>query len=265
MLCYFACEFPLFVAGFLHSSRTTGRSFREETITDIMMANLKLLGRDRIIVRFPNEPRTGADMEWNFVNRSDGSYYRLLIQAKLASGETPNWTRHTYRQLSHCVRGEYQADILCEEARTSILPTYPLYIFYHPLHICQSAMRARCPNVEGVNLANGYLVRYHAVREERRLTFFDRQLTSLRDLFCDPIQDDKYLPTPADVHNYLLNKSGIQFSRAALFRTMEIDQPPDIGTTIPDDVLRIIEHPDEGAPTQSDRWTVIFLSDRPTV
>jgi hypothetical protein len=83
MLCYFACEFPQFVAVFLHGSRGTGRSFREETITDIMMANLKLLGRDRVIVRFPNEPRTGADMEWNFVNRSDGSYYRLLIQAKL--------------------------------------------------------------------------------------------------------------------------------------------------------------------------------------
>ena len=81
MLCYFACEFPQFVAGFLHGSRGTGRSFREETITDIMMANLKLLGRDRVIVRFPNESRTGADMEWNFVNRSDGSYYRLLIQA----------------------------------------------------------------------------------------------------------------------------------------------------------------------------------------
>jgi hypothetical protein len=126
-------------------------------------------------------------------------------------------------------------------------------------------MRARCPNVEGVNLANGYLVRYHAVREERRLTFFDRQLTSLRDLFCDAIQDDNYLPTPADVRNYLFNKNGIQFSRAALFRTMEIEQPPDIGTTIPDDVLRIIEHPDEGGPTQPDRWTAIFLSDRPTV
>ena len=265
MRCYFACEFPPFVANFLHNSRTTGRSFREETITDIMMANLKLLGRDRIVVRFPNEPRTGADMEWNFVNRNDGSYYRLLIQAKLASGETPNWDRYTYRQLSHCVRGEYQADILCQEARMSTVPTYPLYIFYHPLHVCLSAMRARCPNVEGANIANGYLVRYHAVREERRLTFFDRRLPSLRELFCDPIQGDGYLPTPADVRNYLLTKNGIQFSRVALFRTMDIEQPPDIGTTIPDDVLRIIEHRDEEAPAQSERWTVIFLSDRPAV
>src|SRR5437763_1470049 len=103
MLCHFACEFPGFVADFLHSGRGMGRNIREETITDIMMANLKLLGRDRVIVRFPNEPRTGADMEWNFVNTSDGSYYRLLVQAKVASGDKPDWSRHTYRQLSHSV------------------------------------------------------------------------------------------------------------------------------------------------------------------
>jgi hypothetical protein len=260
MLCHFACKFPQFVAEFLHTSRGTGRSFREETITDIMMANLKLLGRDRVIVRFPNEPRTGADMEWNFVNRSDGSYYRLLVQAKCASGERPDWSRHTYRQLSHCVQGLYQADTLCQQSKDATNPAYPVYIFYHPLHICQSAVRARLRNVEGANLANGYFVRHHAIRDERHVTFFERQLTSLRDLFCDA-NDDNYVPTPGDVRDYLLNKNAIPFSRAAFLHTMDIEPPPEVGTDIPEEILALIHEEDEAGPRPSDKWTVIFVSD----
>jgi len=121
----------------------------------MMMAGLRLVGTDRVIVRFPNEPTTGADMKWNFCNRSDDTFYRLVVQAKCAYGDDPHWGRHSYCYLSHSVRGQYQADILCNEARRSHDPTFPLYLFYNPAHACRSASEDGLSNIEGATLANG--------------------------------------------------------------------------------------------------------------
>jgi hypothetical protein len=170
MLCQFAHDFPPFVTEFMDSSLDMGRRFREETITDMMMAGLRLVGRDRVIVRFPNEPTTGADMEWNFCNPQDNTFYRLVLQAKCAYGDGPDWGRHSYRYLSHCVRGHYQSDILCNEARRSSEPTYPLYIFYNPAHTCRSASEDGFSSIEGATLASGYVVRSFATKGERRLS-----------------------------------------------------------------------------------------------
>jgi hypothetical protein len=63
MLCQFARQFPPLVADFLERGRQFKRRLREETVTDLMMVNLRNLGSDQIIVDFPDEPTTGADME----------------------------------------------------------------------------------------------------------------------------------------------------------------------------------------------------------
>jgi hypothetical protein len=136
-----------------------------------------------------------------------------------------------------------------------------VYIFYHPRHICDAAGRARSSLVEGVNIANGHFVRYHAVRGERNLTYFDRQLGSLRDLFCDSAKNDDYIPAPSDARDYLLTKNRIQFSRAAIFHTMDIPPPPEVGTMIPDEILGIIHGEDKAEMRPSDRWKVVFVSD----
>src|SRR6266481_5103308 len=168
MLCHFAHQFPPFVANFLESSRDLGRRFREETITDMMMAALQLIGGASVIVRFPNEPKTGADMEWNFVNPYDGTFYRLIIQAKCAYGYGSDWTRHSYKYLPHRTGNKFQADVLCDEARQSTQPTYPLYIFYNPAHTCSLIGQSGYSSIEGVNLANGYLTRSLATAGQRR-------------------------------------------------------------------------------------------------
>jgi hypothetical protein len=62
MLCYFANEFPRLVETFLGFGLSLRRRFREETITDLIMGNLLIAGIRRVIVEFPNEPITGADM-----------------------------------------------------------------------------------------------------------------------------------------------------------------------------------------------------------
>ncbi len=100
MLCQFARQFPPLVAEFLERGRQFKRRLREETVTDLMMVNLQNLGSDQIIVDFPDEPTTGADMEWNFVNRSNHTFYRLLLQAKCAYGNDALLSRHTYKYLS---------------------------------------------------------------------------------------------------------------------------------------------------------------------
>ena len=63
MLCLFAQHFPRSVANLLQRDKKLKRRFREETITDLLMANLVTLGGSSILVDFPDEPTTGADME----------------------------------------------------------------------------------------------------------------------------------------------------------------------------------------------------------
>src|SRR5258707_418105 len=82
MLCHLASEFPQFVAEFLDRGRSLRRRFREETVTDLLMGSLITAGGRRVIMEFPDEPATGADMEWNFVNPDDGTFFRILLQAK---------------------------------------------------------------------------------------------------------------------------------------------------------------------------------------
>jgi hypothetical protein len=129
-LCQLSHQFPPFVEGFLERSRRLRRRFREETVTDLLMGSLITAGGRRIIVEFPDEPVTGADMEWNFVNRDDGTFFRILIQAKQCYGDGKVWTRHGYKELFHTVgsSAKLQAVALCDTARAEIA-THPLYIF----------------------------------------------------------------------------------------------------------------------------------------
>ena len=75
MLCSLAHLFPGFAADFLEGSYRLRRRFKEETITDMLMSALLASGGRRLIVEFPNEPRTGADMQWDFVDVGRGGFF----------------------------------------------------------------------------------------------------------------------------------------------------------------------------------------------
>jgi hypothetical protein len=121
MLCQFARQFPNVVADFLNRSRSLHRRFREESVTDLLMANLIAIGGNRVYVEFPNEPVTGADMEWNFVNWDDNSFYRLRIQAKRLYGIGRNWKRYSYMHLTDLSpnKQQLQVEVLCNSARSN--------------------------------------------------------------------------------------------------------------------------------------------------
>lgn len=158
LLCQFAHRFPELAAQILQRDKHKRRNFREETITDILMAGLTAFEPCGIRVDYPlNESVTGEDMDWEFVapHAMDGRrYLRLHIQAKRAiqsGGKTPYWF---YRELDHespkgAGKGT-QAQTLVAQAKTT-RGCVPLYMFYHP----QDAVDAKSdglPAIKGVNV-----------------------------------------------------------------------------------------------------------------
>lgn len=158
MLCTFAHNFPSVVGRFLDQAADLGRAFREETITDMLMGALVALKPMGIDVRFPNEQRTGADMEWIFVRRDGSTRFHLLIQAKKIHGTGAIWTRRSFPEIFHRVGGgrTLQSDLLIQECLNRPA-TFPLYMFYTNQSVCDMA-RAASVNVEGVSLANGHYI-----------------------------------------------------------------------------------------------------------
>ena len=124
----------------------------------MMMASLVALEGNNLVVEFPDEPRTGADMEWNFVSGDWRSFYRIYIQAKRLYGTGKSWKRYSYRELLHESGGRLQAVTLADTARNAGPGCYPLYAFYNPKHVCEKAARAGEDQVAGVSLVDGYVI-----------------------------------------------------------------------------------------------------------
>lgn len=157
-LCDFAHRFPDFAARILHRDRHKRRNFREETITDLLMAGLTAFEPYGVRVDFPlDESATGEDMDWEFVDpyAKDGRrYLRLHIQAKRAVfrplKQLPSYWH--YDHLDHEAkrnsgRGSQAASLL---AGAAVPGCVPLYMFYHSLDALQSA-GGGLPRIAGVN------------------------------------------------------------------------------------------------------------------
>lgn len=186
MLCDLARDFPPFVARFLEHGLTLRRRFREETITDLLMGALITAAGRKLIVEFPDEPQTGADMEWNFVAPQSGTFFRLVIQAKQVYGDGKVWSRHCYRELYHKsgVGSQLQSETLCDTARHS-LATYPLYIFYNSASTVDLARSGGCHQIEGVNIADGFEIERLVISAKgRALRTGNRSLKAISPLFA---------------------------------------------------------------------------------
>jgi hypothetical protein len=153
MLCRYGESFPSLAAQILHRDRHKKRNFREETITDLLMAGLTAF-EPFVFVDFPtNESKTGDDMIWEFVapNAKDHRrYLRLHIQAKRAISGAPKRDSYWwYRELDHeSAKGAgygSQAQRLISSCKTGA-GAVPLYAFYHTLEALDP------PQVGGVNL-----------------------------------------------------------------------------------------------------------------
>ncbi len=287
MLCSFAEQFPTFTEDFLERGRTLRRRFREETVTDLMMGCLITAGLGRIIVEFPDEPATGADMEWNFVDQGRGTFFRIVLQAKQAYGDGGSWTRHNYRELLHRsgTGGKLQAETLCDTARVPGSATYPLYVLYHPAQTCRLARQDGETMLAGVNLADGFiieqLVKSAATQKLRTnnksLRVIAPHLFSLSDLFCpsvllpappfapgisgelwrgamERIRDGRLgvpiPPTPQDVRKRLAGALTALPKNAVGMPDHPRQPVPDVAVEIPADVQNVIHRARDGKKSE---------------
>ncbi len=221
LLCRFAGRFPLLAAEILERDRHKRRNFREETITDILMAGLVPFEPLDIKTDYPvDESLTGEDMDWEFVNEHavDGRrYLRLHIQAKRARLSNGKKTRYwLYNELDHAVKPKppkgspkpskgaaktpashgTQHKLLLDEA-AKVAGCVPLYMFYHPVSSLQPSS-AGLPAIEGLNwmFADQIPVKISPKRwpvGDRKMETWRPHFHPLRDLLCfghdwEPIQ-----------------------------------------------------------------------------
>lgn len=288
MLCEFADALPAFVESFLDRGRMLRRRFREETITDIVMGSMITAGVGRVVVDFPNEPVTGADMQWDFVNPDDNTFFRILLQAKQAYGDGSSWTRHCYRELFHASGTplKLQSQALCDTARNATVPTYPLYIFYNSLRTCALARKHGNFHVIGVTLADAYeiegLVRAATTRalrtRNRSLGQIAPHFFHLTKLFCPPsvlpagpfafvprafllylanvagqmVVGAPIPPTPQEIQNRLVEVRPSGFADSPIVdgrhSSKDAQAVPEVGHTIPDDVRAVLSRRGMSAP-----------------
>ena len=195
LLCEFAHSFPWLAAEILHRDTHKRRNFREESITDVLMAGLTAFEPFGVRVDFPeDESKTGEDMDWEFVrpDATDGRrYLRLHIQAKRAirsKGSVPYWF---YRELDHAVPKKgakgTQHNLLLQGA--SALPgCVPMYIFYHSRDAL-SPSHAGAKAIEGVNLIFADAIPVNLTKKawpvaDKKVEKWRSHFLSLSDVLC---------------------------------------------------------------------------------
>lgn len=299
MLCNFSRQFPKAIGRFLDRSAHLRRRFREETVTDLFMGSLVGVGGGNIIVDFPDELTTGADMQWDFVNTSDNTHFRIMVQAKRAYGRGKRWSRHNYAELLRDAgnSGVRQAKVLCDDARNASVSTFPLYAFYHSERLCNLANASPGRPILGVNIASGYAIeKLVSAATTRTLRTQNKSLGKIRPLmhslstlFCPvttiplgplafgqadfevpvtlsfatgrPALGFSVPPRPAEIRSRLAEMLPRPPSDAVGAASDAIEIPP-LTEFIPDDV-RSLMNGTARSGDQKNRWRAVLISRNP--
>ncbi len=299
MLCMFAQHFPGAVAKILQRGEGLKRKFREETITDLLMANLVTLGGTLVRVEYPDEPTTGADMEWNFINRDNNEFFQILLQAKRLTESNRGWDKNWYKELFYRPKtsGILQVDTLCQTAKNRA--SYPCYILYNYAEACRLAHHAGALNFLGINLVEAHLIQRLATasstaklaKRNSSVGTLYPLLFPLTDIFCPsnlrplglmafagrytiptalsfgpggPTFGVPLPPRPDQVRNRLLDirKKVSEVGD----RAIDLPRIPDLGL-VPPDLRYLVEELDWDGTTYSkglDHWRLTFFSYNPT-
>lgn len=284
MLCELAHSFPPRVAELLERDRKLTRNFREETVTDLLMMSMVGLESFGIRVDFPDEPTTGADMEWIYaapLEMNGGRYLRLLLQAKRAQhAQLKSGGYWFYQHLDHGVPPGSQAQTLVGHAAStpSGMATLPLYIFYHPRSATALA-DSKLPAVDGVNVVFADLVapvvKGGCKKKDKKVDRWRNHFLPLSDLLCWPVAFTAPPPPAAPgVTRFIIGGAEVELplltggfhpdivahrfndrrARAKLRATAELPERPPIEAAegIPDDIRRAID----GKMTTEDRQSL---------
>lgn len=193
------------IAEFLDLEGHLKRRFREDSITDILVASLLSLPGNEVVVLTPPEAKTGGDFDLIVIEPQSGDAVQFRIQAKRLVPHNHNWTISSYTELAHPHNSGTQSKSLVHGLGSEAIPTIPLYAFYNPAHVCT----ASGGSVSGIELASGWEIRERVkaiVRAKpRRLPF--KRIGSLlpiffplTTIFCPPRQGsgDAMIPLPVE-------------------------------------------------------------------
>ncbi|GHD49866.1 hypothetical protein GCM10017083_22730 [Thalassobaculum fulvum] len=202
--CDLATRLPAMIAEFLDIEQHLKRRFREDSITDILIASLLSLPGNQVVVMTPPEATTGGDFDIIVVEPTSSNAVQFRIQAKRLTPHHHNWPIGSYTELAHPHNSGVQSQKLVGNLGRELLPTIPLYAFYNPAHVCT----ASGGTVSGIELASGWEVREYIkaiVRvKPKRLPL--KRIGALQPLFfplatilCPPQQqsDDTHFPLPS--------------------------------------------------------------------
>lgn len=181
--CDLAQRMPAMVSDFLDLENKIGRRFREDSVTDLIIASLLKIAGSNATVFVPPEVKTGGDFDILIVEPATGEAIQYRIQAKRLSPHATSWGWGSYRELDHPHGHGGQSSTLVRSSAKEKYKTIPLYAFYNP----ETACAASGGLISGIELADGRainqivktLVKAKAASKRPRL----KRVEYLRELF----------------------------------------------------------------------------------
>lgn len=241
--CELAHKLPSMIGDFLDLDAALGRRFREDSLTDIIIASFVKLATSGVAVQTPDEAKTGSDFDLVIADLSACTIIQYRIQAKRLYSHASKWFLGSYRELAHPKNTGKQAKSLVNPANLiGPIPTIPLYAFYNPSAVC--AASGNC--FEALALADGFDVNQIVQKiasgspkptTARRISNLQHLFFPLTDLLCPQkvgIALSVASPTQSlqQVRDAITSRRGSGSSDRSL---------PAIGRNIPADIRQAIE------------------------
>ncbi len=202
--CDLADRLPPLIADFLDLEITLRRRFREESVSDMIVASLLRLAGADLSVQVPlSEKVTGNDFDIIVYDPPKRSAVQYRIQAKRLSPHATKWGMGSYKELDHPHgTGSQSAALVASSAAEKGILTLPLYAFYNPQRTCAASGGL----VGGLELADGHAVRAMVAKlvaakpkrpPMKRLSTLHPLFFPLSTLLCPPTPNTgRRIPTP---------------------------------------------------------------------
>lgn len=229
--CDLAERLPLMIAEFLDIEQKLKRRFREDSVTDILVASLLSLPGNGVVVLTPPESMTGGDFDLVVVDPLSGDAVQFRIQAKRLTPHKHDWEIGSYAELAHPHNNGAQSQTLLRGLGRETITTIPLYAFYNPAHVCT----ASSGTVSGIELASGWEIRERIKAivkvKPKRLPY--KRIGSLQPLFfplstilCAPATTPRAsdIPTPANARKAVVDAIEARSGLAGFGQTLALPE-----------------------------------------
>lgn len=230
--CDLAERLPVMISEFLDIEQKLKRRFREDSVTDILVASLLSLPGNDVVVLTPPESKTGGDFDLVMVAPASDDAVQFRIQAKRLSPHLNDWEIGSYAELAHPHNSGAQSQTLLRGLDKEAITTIPLYAFYNPAHVCA----ASGGTVSGIELASGWEIRERIKAivkvKPKRLPY--KRIGSLQPLFfplstilCAPATTvrSSSIPMPKDARAAVIDAIEERSSLAGFGQTLAL---PDV-------------------------------------